>query len=564
MRRRLPRALPAALAGLVLIAGCTNAPPPPLVTSNVASTKPAPSRQLTQAVVGLDSVRGGYNPHVLGDQSTVTTALATLLLPTVFRHGPDGALRLDGTVMESAKVTDAKPFTVTYQVRGDASWSDGVPITAQDFLYLRRQMATQPGVVNPTGYRLISDISTVGNGKTVTVTFAKPYPAWRTLFSNLLPAHLLKDAPGGWQAALATSFPAVAGPFVATSIDPARGEIVLRRNARYWGTPARLDQIVLRAAPPGAVVRGLDTGHDQLASFTAGETAVGKLRDLGDEVSERTVPRPRVVRLLLRPGSAALADDTVRDAVAEALDRDALIAAGKEHARGSLRADALAAAPSDPDYEPTLPSDAPIAQDDPDATAALLSEAGYIHGDSGWTRDGHRLRLTIAVPDGAKALQRIAKLVKRQLAEHDIDAKVTTPKSPTLFGKLLAGGKQRHGPAIALVSAPVLDSGAAALAAEFGCPTQSLGGKPSAPSPPNPSGFCDSGVEYALTQAATGQESLPDVVAELEPTLWRESAVIPLFQPAELVAVRKDMAGVREGPPLRSPFPSAPRWRRSS
>lgn len=565
---RAARVLVPVLAAVLLLAGCTNAPPPPLVTSNVASTKPATKPNLRQAVVGLDSVKGGYNPHVLADRSTVTTALSSLLLPSVFRHGADGTLRLDRSVMASAKVTKADPFTVTYHVRSDASWSDGVPIAVEDFLYLRNQMATQPGVTDPAGYRLISDISGSASGKVVTVSFSKPYPGWRSLFRNLLPAHLLKDAPGGWQGALAHDFPAVAGPYEVRSIDPARNEIVLERNARYWGTPAELDRIVFRKAAPQALVHALGNGDDQLASFGADAQTLAALRHLGAHVSVSTVPRPRELRMLLRPGSATLGDDTVRDAVAAALDRDALIAAAQAHAQGSLRADAFARAPSQPEYRPTLPADAPIARTDPSAVVALLGKAGYTHVDGKWLKDGKPLTLTIAAPKGSPALVRLARLARRQLAEQDIAAKVVTPDPNTLFGTQLAGGKQAtgggkggSGPDIAFLAAPVLADGAAALAAEFGCSTQSLGGKPSAPTPPNPSGFCDSAVQHRIDAALTGEAALPDVVAELEPSLWRESVVVPLVQSADALGVRKEVAGVRAGPPLRTPFPSGAHWR---
>ena len=66
-------------------------------------------------------------------------------------------------------------------------------------------MRDQSGVVEPAGYRLISDIQPRDGGKGVAVTFSELYPGWQSLFSNLLPSHLLKDAPGGWQGALVIS-----------------------------------------------------------------------------------------------------------------------------------------------------------------------------------------------------------------------------------------------------------------------------------------------------------------------------------------------------------------------
>ena len=180
-------------------------PPVPVVTSSGASTPTPTGGNVVSVVVAVDSIAGGYNPHQLADQSAVTNAMADLMLPSVFRTAADGSPVLDRNVMVSADVTKASPFTVTYTVRSDASWSDGAPIDATDFVYLRNQMISQPGVVDPAGYRLISGIAARDNDKVVQVTFSQPYPGWRSLFNDLLPAHLLKDAPGGWAGALANA-----------------------------------------------------------------------------------------------------------------------------------------------------------------------------------------------------------------------------------------------------------------------------------------------------------------------------------------------------------------------
>ncbi len=106
---------------------------------------------------------------------------------------------MDPTLLESAEVTDENPpFTVTYKIRPEAQWTDNAPIGgADDFWYLWRQMVSQPGAVDPAGYDLITGVQSVEGGKTAVVTFSQPYPAWRELFNNILPAHIVKDVPPG-------------------------------------------------------------------------------------------------------------------------------------------------------------------------------------------------------------------------------------------------------------------------------------------------------------------------------------------------------------------------------
>ncbi len=109
--------------------------------------------------MGIDSIGAGFNPHLLSDQSPVNAAISSLVLPSSFRPIPDPATptgsrwEMDPTLLVSAEVTNQNPFTVTYKIRPEASWTDNAPIAADDFWYLWRQMVSQPGVVDPRGLR---------------------------------------------------------------------------------------------------------------------------------------------------------------------------------------------------------------------------------------------------------------------------------------------------------------------------------------------------------------------------------------------------------------------------
>ena len=71
------------------------------------------------------------------------------------------------------------------------------------------------------------DLKALTGGKTVTVTMATPYPAWRELFENLLPSHLLKDSLGGFERGLRDNVSVSGGHFRIESIDRGRDEILL-------------------------------------------------------------------------------------------------------------------------------------------------------------------------------------------------------------------------------------------------------------------------------------------------------------------------------------------------
>jgi ABC-type transport system substrate-binding protein len=533
-------------------AACTNAPPPPLVPKSEAPVITTTGPKVTEIVVGVDDVAGGYNPHSLAAQSPITTALSSLLLPSVFRTGPDGAPQLDRNLMVSAKVTKAEPFTVTYTIRKDASWSDSAPIAAEDFSYLWQRMRVEPGVVDPAGYRLINNISAREGGKVVEVAFGKPFPGWRSLFANLLPAHLLKDAPGTWSNVLSTGFPATAGPFAVRSLDEPRGEVVLERSDRYWEAPTTLDRVVLRRATHSAMAESLSKGDNQAALLRADAADVNLFKAI-QNITTKPVPRNEVAQILLRPASEQLKDLNIRKAIVAALDRDALIASGTQSGPSAqYRADSYVVPPSRTGYQAVITGNTL----DPAATEQLLTGAGYARTETGWQKAGKALKLRIAAPEKTEPYVGLANRIKAQLAERGIQSEVVTPNAEDLFSKQLL----ESGVDIAVV--PRVDAGdsAAGLASAYGCAGDAPDG--GTPTPANPAGFCDQSIQAEIDAALNGKTLLSDVLARIEPQIRAQAVAVPLFQVVDLLGVSPNVSGVDTGAPLAGVLSGAPEWRR--
>lgn len=550
------RRLGGVLAAAVLCgtaAACTNAPPPPLVPKSEAPVITTTGPKVTEIVVGVDDVAGGYNPHSLAAQSPITTALSSLLLPSVFRAGPDGAPQLDRNLMVSAKVTKAEPFTVTYSIRKDASWSDSAPIAAEDFSYLWQRMRSEPGVVDPAGYRLINNISAREGGKVVEVTFAKPFPGWRSLFANLLPAHLLKDAPGTWSNVLATGFPATAGPFAVRSLDEPRGEVILERGDRYWGVPTTLDRVVIRRSSRTAMIESLSKGDNQAALLRADASDANLIRAI-QGVTTKPVPRNEVVQVLLRP-AGQLAEVKTRRAIVAALDRDALVASGTQNGPSAqFRADSYVVPPSRAGYQATITGNTLDAA----ATEQLLTETGYAKDAQGqWGKAGKPLKLRIAAPEKTEPYVGLANRIRTQLAERGIGSEVVTPTAEDLFSKQLLEKD------IDIAVVPRVDAGdsAAGLASAYGCVDDAPDG--GTPSPANQAGFCDRTIQADIDAALNGKVLLSDALARVEPQIRAQAVAVPLFQIADLLGVLPaSAAGIDTGSPLAGALSGAPEWRR--
>jgi ABC-type transport system substrate-binding protein len=534
-------------------AACTNAPPPPLVPKSEAPVITTTGPKVTEIVVGVDDVAGGYNPHALAAQSPITTALSSLLLPSTFRAGADGAPQLDRNLMVSAKVTKAEPFTVTYTIRKDASWSDSAPIAAEDFYYLWQRMRSEPGVVDPSGYRLINNISAREGGKVVEVAFGKPFPGWRSLFANLLPAHLLKDAPGTWSNVLSTNFPATAGPFQVRSLDEPRGEVVLERSDRYWEVPTTLDRVVIRRATHSAMAESLSKGDNQAALLRADAADVNLLKTIA-KLTTKPVPRNEVAQVLLRPVSDQLKELKIRQAIVAALDREALIASGAQSGPSAqFRADSYVVPPSRTGYRATITGNTLNAA----LSDQLLTESGYAKNAQGaWEKSGKALKLKIAAPEKVEPYVVIANRMKAQLAERGIQADVVTPNAEDLFSKQLLEKD------IDIAVVPRVDAGdsAAGLASSYGCSGDAPDG--ATPSPRNPAGFCDPAIQTDIEAALNGKVLLSDALARIEPQIQAQAVALPLFQVVDLLGVLPTVSGVDTGPPLAGVLSGAPEWRR--
>lgn len=589
---RAARVVTALIAGAALVA-CTPQPPPPASPRHAATSSAPATSSAREVMFGVDQLIGGFNPHILADLTPVSEAVAGLLLPSPFHQSPDGQWVLDHTLLSSAEVTNTEPFTVTYRIRRDAQWSDITPIAAEDFGYLAEQMRTQPGVVDSAGYQLIDHVVSRDGGKTAEVVFLRPYAGWRALFQHLLPEHLLKDAPGGWNAALDAGLPVSGGPFLMTSFDRSRGEMVLERNDRYWDTPAWLDRIRLRQGSPAALVEALRTGGMQGALFSRPDAITESLlRAANLQVSPAVVPAPVLVSVLLRPASQVLSDQRMRTAVAAVLDRPSLIATGVASGpAAALRADSEVLAPSAPGYRPTAPATGVPVTPDPDTTRRLLTDAGYVRGPAGWERAGQPLRLVVAAAADREPYGTLAARVADQLRSAGIDAELREVDPGELYATLLGPGADAvsSGGASAEVSTPAVAGSAlsdpllansardgsgldivvlpqpatghpaAQLASWFGCPL--VVPARLAPAPPNPAGFCDLDLQPMIEQALTQDDPAGLVPPAVQMALWARAVAIPLYQPASLLVTTSLLLGVIPGTPEEGPFDGAARWR---
>ena len=596
------------LVSTLALAGCTvNPPPAPQSTETTRSTSPPPLRK-TQIIMGIDSIGAGFNPHLLSDLSAVNAAVGALVLPSAFRPIADPATptgsrwEMDPTLLVSADVTNENPFTVTYKIRPEAQWTDNAPIAADDFWYLWRQMVSQPGVVDPAGYDLITGVQSIDGGKQAVVTFSRPYPAWRELFNNILPAHIVKDVPGGFPAGLVSALPVTGGQFRVENIDPQRDEILLARNDRYWGPPAKPDLILFRrAGAPAALADSVRNGDTQVAQVHGGSAAFAQLSAIPDVRTAR-IMTPRVMQLTLRASEPKLADAAVRKAILGMLDVDLLAAVGAGSDNTVSLDQAQIRSPSDPGYVPTAPPALTRTQ-----ALGLLEASGYqIENDTSASvtpppqapsapprptngppeitrgrisKDGKQLSLIIGVAANDPTSVAVANTAADQLRNVGIAATILALDPVALYRDALVsnrvdalvGWRDAGGNLATLLasrySCPALEATpVSTAAAPTASPDQSVTPRatpattPTAPSstapgrvqepgalvqaPSNLTGICDHSIQSSIDAALAGTANINDVINEVEPRLWNMSTVLPILQDTTIVAAGPSVLNV--------------------
>lgn len=534
---------------LLLLGACTPpglpAPQSPSAPASAASSAPA----VEQVVVGVDGAVSGFNPHAIADFSPAARAVASLVLPSATVVHPDGTTGFDPAVVDNAVVTSTTPFVVTYTLNRAAAWSDGTPVTAEDFAFLRDQMLAQPGTVDPAGYRMITAIRSRNAGKTVDVEFAGPFPDWPTLFSPLLPAHILKDAPGGWTDGLDGGIPVSANRYKMTSFDAVTGEITLVRNDKYWADNFGPATVVLRIGSPEELLAALQRGDVQ-AVFGQPDGAIAADIDAVVPADRRArVPLPATVQLIFNTTSGGTSDPAVRTAVATTLDLDRLrntLSGGRPG--GMLPVGSMVSLPAKAKGRPVTPPLA--AMNDPAKARELLAAAGYDVGGL-YVRQGQTvLRLTLGFPTRDARMAAAAREIQRELGRAGIEVNLLADAAGPLITARAATGALD----LLLVTVPRSRSDAVATGSGFGC------AQVAARRTGNLSGYCSAPVEAAITAALAG-------VGDLGPTdsrLWSDLPILPIGEPTAILAVgpslQRATIGNGDGWLWSGPLQGLPQW----
>jgi peptide/nickel transport system substrate-binding protein len=510
------------------------------------------------ATVNLDRPWDGFNPGTPAGANSSTPTLLTSVLPSAFTVAPDLTPVLNADLLKSVEVTSTTPLTIQYVISPAAVWSDGVPVSAEDFIYAWKSQRgigvdvdRQPDQVASTlGYRDVASVTGSTDGRTVTVVFSRPFTDWRMLFRGMVPAHIAERV--GWNQGFATFDPAVdlsAGPFVVQSVSTA-GTAVLVRNPRWWGTKALLSRVVVQVTPDEATWTA-DLARSNTTVFQPSTFDMDTLDTVSSMPNTESMVKPSLsfVQLEFDGGSPVTSQLAVRQAIAHAVDRTDLLAStvGSIDPSLQLSEDHLAV-PTQSGY---LASSAASEYDTPDLSAVdqLLASVGFHKaGPSYVDAAGSPLSVRLAVESGDPTLAQVATELVAQLESAGIS--VVTVRVDGTAG--MATAAEADGYDLALVDR----TASPYLTTTIGWYSGDLG-------PPGTNGsadwstFDDPDVDQLFAQAAEDLNPVTGatVYAQIDDALWDQMVALPLFEEPGFVANGVQVANV-----LYNPSPDGLLW----
>ncbi len=387
-----------------------------------------------------DQQVGGFNNNTSKDNKASLQYIIINVYPQAFRALPNFEVVIDKNLLDSAEQTKDSPQTIVYKIKKEAVWSDGTPISADDFIYnWTMQSGKDPTIdlATKTGYEDIESVTGSDGGKTVTVVFKKPFAEWKSLFSNILPAHIMKTVPGGWNTGLANPPTWSGGPFKIASYTKDQS-LTLVPNERWWGPKPKLDSIVVRFGITAAnVPQALENREIDLAYPQPQIDLVQRVKAIPGIKSEINYGLS-YEHIDFNFKNEHLAVKEVRQAIAYGLDRDTIVnRTVKQFDERGTRLDNRIWLTGQPEYEPH--GEEYQKRDIAKATGAL-EKAGYTKGPDGiYTKGGKKLSLRISTTGGNALREQTEQLIQAQLKDVGIDITIANVPGSAVFDEIAEG-----------------------------------------------------------------------------------------------------------------------------
>lgn len=278
----------------------------------------------------------GYNTLTSRTNSVYNSVVMDQVLSNFVYFGTDGTICEDKE-FGSFEVLSQDPLEMKYTISDKAKWSDGTPITINDFLLgwaSQNPEFVAPGLISGTveGAEAVFDhVSTTWpeqvpegpqgeiNGKTFTMKFKGAYPDYKIMVDPPLPAHVAATKSGLTPDQLAQAIQNRDGETVRKvaefwnkkwifnpgelpepDVIPSSNRyqikawkdnnVTLEANPNYWGTPAGTKNLVFSYVDDNQMAQSLQNGDLDVIRPHATVDTVNTLNSIGSSVVVATYP----------------------------------------------------------------------------------------------------------------------------------------------------------------------------------------------------------------------------------------------------------------------------------
>lgn len=427
----------------------------------------------------------------------------------------------------SVELTSTDPQVVTYTINPKAVWTDGTPITWEDFA---AQINATSGkddrflFAAPNGSERVESVTKGVDDRQAVITFAQHYADWRGMFagnSMLAPKSMTQD-PEAFNRGFLNGPAPSAGPFMITSVDRAAQRITLTRNPDWWGETPVLDSVTYTVLDDAAKMPALQNNAlDAVGVANLDDLTIAR-RTQG--VSIRRAPAPSWYHMTFNGAEGSiLADPALRTAISKGIDRQAIASVTQ---RGLV------------DNPVPLNNHIYLAgqegyQDnsigfDPEAAKRDLDALGWQLNGQFREKDGRRLTIRDVFYD-AQSTRQIAQIAQNNLAQIGVELQLNAVGGGQLFTDFVTPGNfdiaqfSWVGDAFAL----------AGLTQIYASNGESNYGKIGSPE-------IDAQIEETLSELDPAKAR--ELANELDRMIWSEGFSLPLFQSPGNIAVRSALA----------------------
>lgn len=359
---------------------------------------------------------------------------ATMIFSYLMRYDEDGNFIPDlataiPTYANGGISRDGK--TITFHLRKDAKWSDGVPLTSKDWMFTYKAVNNPDNNVKAMyGWDDIASAQ-APDPYTIVVHLKNPNSTIMGIFAMggnaypPLPAHLLAQYPDINRVAF-NQHPVSSGPYVLKQWNHGASLIFVPNTYYFRGAP-KLKEVVWKVIPNvNTLFEQLQT-HEIDVYSDVDQLHIPSLPSLkGYTVTHRLIAYWR--HMMMNTSRPLLRDVRVRQAIAQGIDwkhiNDTIYHGYNELAVSDIFPQSWAA-PNIPPY-----------QYDPATSKRLLTDAGWKMGSDGWLHKGDQaLQLSISTNSDNQPNNQAEVQIQSALKQLGIDIEIRNYPTSLLFAR---------------------------------------------------------------------------------------------------------------------------------